>query len=99
MLKVEGSNPGGGIRIYFRDSRINTHDRARTRTRMRVRMSTKPRFSEYDVIYLAEYLYDSWTRRHGNPNQWNGQMDDLCAGSFPYFKSLEMDRWMSPPVE
>ena len=36
--KVEGSNPGGGIRIYFRDnSRINAHDRARTRTRMRTR--------------------------------------------------------------
>ena len=34
--KVEGSNPGGGIRIYFRDSRIiNAHDRARTRMRMR----------------------------------------------------------------
>ena len=21
-------------------------------------------------------------------------MEDLCAGSFPYFKTLEMDRWM-----
>ena len=35
MRKVEGSNPGSCIRIYFRDRVINSHDRAQTRMRMR----------------------------------------------------------------
>ena len=29
-----------------------------------------------------------WDKKHRSMNHWNGQMDELCAGSFPCFKDL-----------
>ena len=48
---------------------------------IRSRMRTNLDF-RYDVIYLAEYLYDAWTGMHGSlHHHWNGQRMSLQQGT------------------
>ena len=60
----------------------------RMRMRNLMRMRTRNldfRMTSYIYIYHNIYMM-TWTRQHGSLNQWNGLMEDLCAGSFPYFE-------------